>query len=503
MLKVDQYEYVRTARRVYGKSVSEIARETGHSRNTVKKVLRGEHRGYATRERQAYPVLGPYLEIIDGWLEKDKDVADPRQRHTAIRVYTRLVREHGFEGSASNVRQYVREAKKRLGLKTPEAFIPLEPEPGVEAEVDWGTVTVMLDGTAVRVKSFCMRSKSSGKPFVRLYPCERQQAFLDGLARGFEFFGGVFPVVVFDNLTTAVEKILKGKGRVERESFSRFRAYASFDARFCNPGKGNEKGGVEGLVGFSRRNFLVPLPEGASLEQINGRLLEECVHYGRTHRIHGCDRTVDERHEGEKGRLLKLPEVPFSNEQTQALKTDKYATVIFDKNRYSVPTRYAGSTLRVVATVEAVEIYDRRERIARHVREYGNNKWRLDPDHYLELLKKRPGAFRDARPIRQWRKSWPKAMEALLERFQEAHGESRGIKEFIEVLLLFRTYTAEEVGWAVEEALAAGLSEGAGVRHLLQWGRGADETPLPLDRQGWVPLPPADVSVYAALGSRP
>ena len=503
MLKVDQYEYVRTARRVYGKSVSEIARETGHSRNTVKKVLRGEHRGYAAREKQAYPVLGPYLEIIDDWLEKDKLVKDPKQRHTAIRVYARLVREHGFEGSASNVRKSVRGAKKRLGLKTSEVFIPLEPEPGTEAEVDWGNAIVMLDGAAVRVKSFCMRSKSSGKPFVRLYPCERQQAFLDGLARGFEFFGGVFPVVVFDNLTTAVEKVLKGKGRVEREAFTRFKAYASFEARFCNPGKGNEKGGVEGLVGFSRRNFLVPLPEGKSLEEINERLLEECVHYGRTHRIHGRERIVDEYHETEKDKLLKLPEVPFSNEQAQALKADKYATVIFDKNRYSVPTRYAGSTLRVVATVETVEVYDRLERIARHVREYGNNKWQLDPDHYLELLKTRPGAFRDARPIRQWRKTWPKSMENLLGRFREAHGESRGIKEFIEVLLLFRTYTAEEVEWAVEEALSAGLSEGAGVRHLLLWGRGADETPLPLDRQGWVPLSPADISVYAALESRP
>ena len=369
--------------------------------------------------------------------------------------------------------------------------------------MDWGSATVMLDGAAVRVKSFCIRSKSSGKPFVRLYPCERQQAFLDGLARGFEFFGCVFPVVVFDNLTTAVEKVLKGKGRVEREAFSRFKAYASFEARFCNAGKGNEKGGVEGLVGFSRRNFLVPLPEGKNLEEINERLLEECVHYGRTHRIHGRERIVDECHESEKGRLLKLPEVPFPNERTQALKADKYATVIFDKNRYSVPTRYAGSTLRVVAKVEAVEVYDRQERIARHVREYGNNKWQLDPDHYLELLKSRPGAFRDARPIRQWRKSWPKAMEDLLEKFREAHGESRGIKEFIEVLLLFRTDTAEEVEWAVEEALAAGLSEGAGVRHLLLRGRGVDETPLPLDRQGWVPLPPADVSVYGALGNRP
>ena len=501
MLKVDQYEYVRTAHRIYDKSVSEIARETGHSRNTVKKVLRGEHQGYTTRVKQSWPVLGPYIEIIEGWLEKDKDMP-PKQRHTAKRIFMRLVREHGFEGSASNVRKYVRGAKNRLGLKQTEVFVPLEPEQGLEAEVDWGTATVMLEEQTVRVKFFCMRSKSSGKPFVRIYPCERQQAFLDGMMRGFEFFGGVLRVVVFDNLTTAVERVLKGKGRIEREQFTRFRAYYNFEARFCNPGKGNEKGGVEGLVGFARRNFMVPVPEGKNLEEINIRLLEECVNYGR-HRIHGKEGSVDLLHEAERSRYLKLPEAPYSNEHNQPVKADKYSTVIYEKNRYSVPTPYAGWTLRTVCSVDRVDIYDRQQRIASHPREYGNNKWQLDPDHYLELLKHRPGAFRDARPIREWKKRWPQSMHDLLSRFQESNGENRGIKEFIEVLLLFRTYTADEMEWAIQEALLAGLSESSGIRHLLLWGKSIVEEHPSLEREGWEVLPPADVSVYAALGSRP
>ena len=166
MLKVDQYEYVRTAHRIYDKSVSEIARETGHSRNTVKKVLRGEHQGYTTRVKQSWPVLGPYIEIIEGWLEKDKDMP-PKQRHTAKRIFMRLVREHGFEGSASNVRKYVRGAKNRLGLKQTEVFVPLEPEQGLEAEVDWGTATVMLEEQTVL-------SRDIQIPALRGHPLSRR-----------------------------------------------------------------------------------------------------------------------------------------------------------------------------------------------------------------------------------------------------------------------------------------------------------------------------------------
>jgi DNA-binding CsgD family transcriptional regulator len=167
MLKVDQYEYIRTAHRVYGKNVSEIARETGHSRNTVKKVLRGEFGGYSPRKTQPSPVLGPYHEIIYQWLEEDLE-SPKKQRHTAKRVYTRLVSEYGFTGSETTVRHHVSSVKRSLGLKSSEAFVPLELSPRGEAEVDWGSATVLLGGEAVRVKIFCMRSKYSGNPFVRL-----------------------------------------------------------------------------------------------------------------------------------------------------------------------------------------------------------------------------------------------------------------------------------------------------------------------------------------------
>ena len=497
MLKVEQYEYIRTAHRVYDKSVSEIARETGHSRNTIKKILRGEYQRYLPRKSQPFPVLGDFLEIIDEWLDDDVN-NPPKQRHTAKRVYARLVKEYGFNGSESNVRHYVGEAKRARGLKGPGAFVPLSPDPGLEAEMDWGTATAILGGELTRLKLFCMRSKYSGNPFLRLYPCERQQAFFDGLCRGFDYYGGVFPVMVFDNLSLAVDKVLRGKKRKEQDAFVRFRSWYTFEGRFCNPGKGNEKGGVEGLVGFSRRNFLVPIPRGENLEEINEDLLRECISYGSRH-IEGREGTVKDLHDIEKGLLLPLTRYPFTNEQTLSSRTDKYATVMVDKNRYSVPSSYAGITLRTVLTVDRVQIYKGSRLLASHGREYGNNKWSLNPDHYLDLIRERPGAFRDARPLKEWKKKWGPEMHSLLDRFQKSWGENRGIKEFIDVLLLYRLHEEKEVADAIQESLAKGLSSAAGVRHVLESGRIPAERVLPLEAGQWKKFPPADVSAYSVL----
>ena len=493
---MDQYEMIRTAHRVYDANISEMSRITGHSRNTVKKAIRGEPWGYKERNHQPFPVLEKYIPIIDGWLLADKD-QPKKQRHTARRIYNRLVEEHGYEGSEPTVRRYVRFAKLALGLDTPCAFIPCDPEAGHEAEVDWGTASAILGGDEVRLKFFCMRSKYSGKHFVRFYICERQQAFFDAHIHAFSFFGGIFPVLIYDNLSTAVEKVLRGRDRIEQESFIKFRAYYSFEARFCNPDSGHEKGGVEGMVGFARRNYMVPVPEAANLEELNEKVLRQCVSYGN-HKMAGRDRTVNELYEEEKGHLLSLPEAVFSNVKTSAGRADKYATVIVDKNRYSVPSRYAGFRVKALHYADRVEIFIGAKRVAAHERSYGNNKWILAPDHYLELIQQRPMAFNSARPIRQWRKSWPQALNKLLERFCRAQGETKGIKDFIAVLMFYRDYAAGEIEAAVELAIENNISSSDGVRHLLVYTGGADTAIAPL--ASWPSLPPPDIAVYGQLG---
>lgn len=492
---MDQYELIRTACRVYGRKISEMARLTGHSRNTIKKAIRGEPWGYKERSRQPFPVLNQYRTIIDSWLEGDRD-RPTKQRHTARRIYNRLVDEHGYRGGESTVRRYVRLTKVVLGIGT-SAFVPCDPEAGHEAEIDWGQALAIIAGEEVRLKFFCMRSKYSGKHFVRFYPCERQQAFFDSHIHAFNFFGGVFPVLIYDNLTVAVQKVLRGRDRIEQEGFAKFKAYHSFEVRFCNPGSGHEKGGVEGLVGFARRNYMVPVPQAASLEELNERVLRQCIAYGN-HKMAGRDRKVNELYEEEKGHLLALPDVAFSNVKTSDGRVDKYATVIVDKNRYSVPSRYAGFNVKVLLSADRVEIFAGTKRLTTHERLYGNNKWSLKPDHYLELIQQRPMAFNNARPIRQWRQSWPDSLHLLLERFCETQGETKGIKDFITVLMFYRDYAAGEVEAAVDLAIENNISTSDGVHHILVYTGSPDNMIAPLT--AWSSLPPPDVAAYGQLG---
>ncbi len=491
---MDQYELIRTAHRVYGKNISEIVRETGHARNTVKKALRGEFSGYTKRQSQPYPALEPYRAVIEKWLKED--TAQPKkQRHTAHRIYERLVEEYEFVGSEPTVRRYVRETKARLGLNGQAAFIPLDPDVGREVEIDWGAATAVINGERRQLKYFCMRSKYSGKHFVRCYPCERQQAFFDAHLHGFDFFGGIFPVLIYDNLTSAVRKVLRGRNRQEQESFVKFRCYYSFEARFCNPGQGHEKGGVEGIVGYARRNYMVPVPEAASLKALNDKFLAKCVKYG-THQIQGRTEPVAELFEQERSYLLALPDVRFRNVQSLSGKVDKYATVRVDCNRYSVPTEYVGFSVQALVDVSHVRLYYGQKELASHERVYGKNKWILTVWHYLDLIRQRPQAFDSARPMKQWREHWPSSLEALLERFCQNQGRSRGIKDFIAVLLLYRDSPAADVEAAVEAALAAQLSCRDGVKHCLQH---SGEEPSIESLSHWSSLPPADVSVYGQL----
>ena len=494
---MDQYEFIRISHRVYGDNISEVARKTGHARNTVKKAINGEPWGYKERKNQPHPVLGPYLEIIDTWLKGDKE-QPKKQRHSAHRIYTRLVNEYGFDGAESTVRHHVRIRKIILGVNAPRAFIPSDPEVGIEAEVDWGTAKAILSGNPVHLKYFCMRSKYSGKHFIRFYPCERQQAFFDAHIHAFAFFGGVFPTLIYDNLTTAVQKVLHGKGRIEQESYSKFKAYYNFESRFCNPASGNEKGGVEGLVGFARRNYMVPIPEADTLEELNENILKECIAYG-DHKIAGRERTVNELYETEKQHLLSLPKTPFSNVQVSNCKIDKYATATVDKNRYSVPANYAGFKAKALLFVDRVEIFIYGQKQAVHQRVYGNNKWCLKPEHYLELIQQRPMSFNSARPIRQWRKNWPKSLHRLLARFCEAQGETKGIKDFISVLMLYSDYPAEDIEAAVTLTLKNKLSSSEAVRHLLVYMNN-DSTPDIAPLSNWKSLPSPDISIYRQLG---
>ncbi|MBW1903223.1 MAG: hypothetical protein JRJ20_16590 [Deltaproteobacteria bacterium] len=242
---------------------------------------------------------------------------------------------------------------------------------------------------------------------------------------------------------------------------------------------------------------MVPVPEASSVAELNERILKQCVVYGN-HKMYGRERKVDELYEDEKEHLLSLPEDVFSNVQTYDGRADKYATVIVDKNRYSVPTRYAGFKVKVLLGVAQVEIFYGGKKLATHDRLYGNNKWSLNPDHYLELIQQRPMSFNSARPIRQWREMWPESLHLLLKSFCSAQGETKGIKDFISVLMFYREHHASEVEAAVELALENNIRTSEGVRHVLIYTNEPDACIAPL--ANWPSMPPPDVTVYGQLG---
>ena len=307
MIGMDQYELIRTAHRVYGKSIREIRRDTGHHRKTIRKALSGKEPKYRRKKRVKCAVMDPVAGVVKQWLREDRE-GPKKQRHTAHRIYRRLVQEQGFQGGESTVRRWVREWKVAQGWGSQKAMVPLDPEVAREAEVDWGTAWVQMGGERRRVKLFVMRSRYSGRPFVRAYAWERQEMFFDAHMHAFHYYGGVFRELVYDNLTLSVKQILRGGRRVEQERFVAFRSYYTYRARFCNPGQGHEKGGVEGLIGFVRRNFLVPLPRVENFDQLNQLLLERCHGYGG-HRIAGREDnlTVEERFECEQSGFCLCP----------------------------------------------------------------------------------------------------------------------------------------------------------------------------------------------------
>lgn len=501
---MDQYEHIRTAHRVYGKSIRGIRRETGHHRQTIRKALAGKEPKYRRRKPVGCPVMDSVVGVVEKWLREDRD-RPHKQRHTAARIYQRLVEEEGFQGAESTVRRWVREWKAQQGESRTAVAIPLDPEVAREAEADWGTGWVILGGEKRAVKLFCMRSRYSAKPFVRAYPWERQQMFFDGHIEAFSYYGGVFPVIVYDNLRAAVRRILRGKSRIEQESFVSFRSYYTFQARFCNPAQAQEKGGVEGLVGYARRNFLVPLPEVKDFRELNELLLSRCQqHSQRPLRGREDSRTIEQRHQVEQQRLLSLPNRPFENRKVVKVKAGGYQTVQVDRNRYSVPRAYVGRWLWAHIGCEKVHLYSQQKKVAEHVRVFSVGQWQLDPLHYLSLLQQRVGAFEAARPIRQWRAHWPESYEEMLRRLRRRHGENEGTREFVRILQLHAEHPEREVQGAIRRALKLAAVSYEAVKHLLLGAAEESWDPVPL-RADFLPgvtdryVTMGELSVYEAL----
>jgi transposase len=481
--RVELFEQIRRDRAREGLSIRALAERHGVHRRAVRQALASPlpptKRSPSSRPA---PKLGAYRALIESWLEADRE-APRKQRHTAKRIHRRLVDEHGADVAETTVRDYVRARRRALGWPVGEVFIPQAHAPGVEAEVDWGEARVDLAGMRTKVHLFFMRASFSGAAFCQASLVETQQAFLELHLEAFEWFGGTFERIRFDNLTSAVKQVLKGRRRVETDRFIALRSHYLFGSQFTTPGLqgAHEKGGVEGEVGRFRRNHLVPVPAVADLAELNALILRGCER-DLARRIVGRAETVGEAWATEWPLLRSLPAEPFDASETAAPRVDAKSLVTVRQNRYSVPVALAG--LKVHARIGAREItivHSGRE-VARHERLHGKFGTSAQLDHYLELLARKPGGLEYSLPLAQERErgAWPAVFDELWAALTGRYGRSEAARQMVDVLLLCREYGPDRVVLAVRGALAAGAHDGRAVAVLARRAESTQTPPAPL-----------------------
>ncbi len=452
MLSVDHYELIRRKHLIEGLSIRAICRELGHSRKTIRKVLaHGTPPGYQRCQPVASPVMDKVARIVDAWLEQDRQ-RPPKQRHTAQRIYERLRDEHEFKGSACTVRRYV----SKLKTTRQEVFMPLQFDPGEEAQVDWHTGWIVVNGIERKAQFFCMRLCYSKASLVIAYERADMVSFLDGHIRAFEYFGGVPRRLAYDNLKSAVIRVGKGKDRVLNETFKKLRCHYLFDTRFCNVARGNEKGDVENLAKRSERTYLTPLPEVSSLAELNEHLLTCCrkdleLPGARPYQDQCRSTLLEEDRRG----LLALPATVFEACERIDTTIDKRSLVTVATNSYSAPTRWAHHPVRIKVFVDSVELWCEHQRVAVHPRKYDKGQYILEPTHYLNLLRTKPGSLDNARPFKGMLgdfRGWGADFDRL-RRELEYRYEGEGTRKFINVLLLFTEYDHDKVRQAVSRCV--------------------------------------------------
>ena len=399
--------------------------------------------------------------MIDAILEADRQV--PRkQRHTAKRIFERLRDEHGFDGQCAIVKDYVRERRRR----TQEMFVPLSHAPG-HAQCDFGEARVIIGGVERKAHYLVLDLPHSDGCFVKAYPAETTEAFLDGRVSAFASLGGVPQSILCDNTKLAVARIL-GDGRRQRtRAFTELQSHYLFEDRFGRPGKGNDKGKVEGMVGYVRRNFLAPVPSFQSFDALNAHLEERCLaRMDSVLRGHG--ETIGRRMERDLEARLPLPAVPYDACDKQAGRVSSLSLVRHKTNDYSAPVAFGHRDVLVKGYVAEVVISCGAEVIARHPRSYERDDFVFDPIHYLPLLEQQTAALDQAAPLQGWQ--LPEEFAAL-RRLLESRMGRRGKREFVQVLRLLENFSHQElhqeVHHAVQDALRLGAISFDAVKHLL------------------------------------
>jgi transposase len=414
-------------------------------------------------------VLDTVRDAVDAMLVEDL-TAPRKQRHTARRIFERLCAEQDARVSYSYVAKYVHRRRPQLAAEAAArdaaragvvaGFVPQSHPPGAEAEVDFADLWVRLDGEMTKCFLFTLRLSHSGKAVHRVFASQGQEAFLEGHVAAFEVLGGVpFDKIRYDNLRSAVHRVLFGRTRSESSRWLAFRAHYGFEAFYCLPGRdgAHEKGGVEGDGGRFRRTHLVPVPEVETLAELNARLAtaDQCED---DRHIDGRAETVGAAFAAEAPLLVALPAERFDTALWLTARVDRYAQIMVRQCQYSVPARLIGARVRVALSACEVAVFDGAARVATHPRLITRGECRLELDHYLEILLGKPGALPGSTALAQARAAgrFTPAHEAFWAAARHRHGDAAGTRALIEVLLLHRRLPSAAVLAGIRAALAVG-----------------------------------------------
>lgn len=476
MRTVDDFARIRQLHRD-GLSARQIAKQLGCGRDTIRKALANpEPKPYTLAVPRSAPVFGAFRGIVDAIVAADA-AAPPKQRHTASQIYRRLVAEHGYRGRYDQIRRHLK--GQRLAQR--ETFIPLDHQPGHRSEADFGHIHVDFPDGRKLVPVLVVTWSHSNAPFAVALPTERAEAVLHGLCEAFAFFGCVPKELWWDNPATVAIHIRKGRDRTLHPRYAALASHFLFAPRFCLPATPQEKPRVENRVKDLERLWATPVPAVKDLAELNEHLRRCCLQ-ARERTCGTNHETVAVRFERDRAAALPLPSRAFDACVIGTGSVDKYQTVGFDGNRYSVPRRYAFQGVTVKGFIDRVEIVANNSVIATHTRSDAKHERVLDPLHYLVVLETKPAALDHAPVYRDWH--LPAIFAVLRERLESLHGLRAGARHYIRVLQLLSRFPVD----CLEQAIALALARGDPSVAVIE--RAAERLALSVSR------PPPNVAAF-------
>ncbi len=447
-------------------SIREIARRTGLSRNTIRKYLREGDVEPKYAKRVSVSKLDAFAEKLSGWLVREAS-RSRKQRRTLLQMHADLV-ALGYQGSYNRVAAFARawskgrqEAQQTTGRGT---FVPLVFGPGEAFQFDWSEDWAVIAGERTKLQVAHFKLSYSRAFTVRAYPLQTHEMLFDAHNRAFHVLGGVPRRGIYDNMRTAVDKVRPGKLRDVNARFSAMVSHYLFEAEFCNPASGWEKGQVEKNVRDARHRLWQPPPVFPSLGLLNDWLETRCQSLW-TEIVHGKrPGTVADAWAEERPMLMPMPR-PFDGFVEHTKRVSPTCLVHFERNRYSVPASYANRPISLRVYADRLVIAAEGQTLCEHTRlfergHHGNGQTVYDWRHYLAVLQRKPGALRNGAPFAEL----PTALRQLQAILLKQPG---GDREMVEILALVLHHDEQAVITAVELALDSGVASKTHVLNVL------------------------------------